>query len=139
MTDAPDQAPILLAHDQAASLARLLRELEQFLDECDESVDGALATHFGLDPASEAFSAALCFHADKIEAALAGDPEHHGHLRDTSLQLRADPNASRVGKGDFSPEDCDDYLARRLSRDGQPLIGSEIRQVITGRLPWLRR
>ncbi|MFE0737480.1 ATP/GTP-binding protein [Streptomyces sp. NPDC058855] len=35
--------------------------------------------------------------------------------------------------GDFSPEDCDDYLARRLSRDGQPLIGSEIRQVITGR------
>ncbi|MGW1598783.1 ATP/GTP-binding protein [Streptomyces sp. NPDC002343] len=35
--------------------------------------------------------------------------------------------------GDFSPEDCDDYLARRLSRDGRPLISSEIRQVITGR------
>ncbi|WP_436842772.1 ATP/GTP-binding protein [Streptomyces flaveolus] len=35
--------------------------------------------------------------------------------------------------GDFSPEDCDDYLARRLSRDGQPLISGEIRQVITGR------
>ncbi|MEU5971946.1 ATP/GTP-binding protein [Streptomyces globisporus] len=35
--------------------------------------------------------------------------------------------------GDFSPEDCDDYLAHRLSRDGQPLIGETIRQVITGR------
>lgn len=35
--------------------------------------------------------------------------------------------------GDFSPEDCDDYLARRLARDGQPLIGDEIRQVITDR------
>ncbi|MFF1405105.1 ATP/GTP-binding protein [Streptomyces sp. NPDC058294] len=35
--------------------------------------------------------------------------------------------------GDFSPEDCDEYLARRLSRDGRPLISGEIRQVITGR------
>lgn len=35
--------------------------------------------------------------------------------------------------GDFSPEDCDDYLARRLSRDGHPLIGEDVRHVITGR------
>ncbi|MEU8949693.1 ATP/GTP-binding protein [Streptomyces sp. NPDC048489] len=35
--------------------------------------------------------------------------------------------------GDFSPEDCDDYLARRLTRDGQPLIVEPIRQVITAR------
>lgn len=35
--------------------------------------------------------------------------------------------------GDFSPEDCDDYLAERLTRDGQPLISSEIRAVIGGR------
>ncbi|MDG4537131.1 ATP/GTP-binding protein [Streptomyces sp. AV19] len=35
--------------------------------------------------------------------------------------------------GDFSPEDCDDYLARRLSRDGQPLISEDIRAVITAR------
>ncbi|MGI5401366.1 ATP/GTP-binding protein [Streptomyces sp. CA-135486] len=35
--------------------------------------------------------------------------------------------------GDFSPEDCDDYLARRLAREGQPLINAEIRQVITDR------
>lgn len=70
MTDAPSSEPIHLDRDQAASLARLLREVERFLDECDESVEEALAAHFGLDPASEAFSAALCFHADKIETAL---------------------------------------------------------------------
>lgn len=74
MTDQPSAEPIFLDRDQAASLARLLREIEQFLDECDESVEEALATHFGLNPASEAFSAALCFHADTVEAALAGEP-----------------------------------------------------------------
>lgn len=35
--------------------------------------------------------------------------------------------------GDFSPEDCDDYLARRLTRDSQPLIEEPVRQVITTR------
>lgn len=35
--------------------------------------------------------------------------------------------------GDFSPEDCDDYLARRLSSGGQPLIGEALREVITAR------
>ena len=35
--------------------------------------------------------------------------------------------------GDFSPEDCDGYLARRLSRDGRPLIGPPVREVITCR------
>ncbi|MGW3563507.1 ATP/GTP-binding protein [Streptomyces sp. NPDC000941] len=33
--------------------------------------------------------------------------------------------------GAFSAEDCDDYLARRLTRDGKPLIPAAIRQVIT--------
>ncbi|MFJ8747367.1 ATP/GTP-binding protein [Embleya sp. NPDC127516] len=35
--------------------------------------------------------------------------------------------------GDLSPEDCDDHLARRLSRDGAPLIESALRTVITAR------
>ncbi|QIB49575.1 ATP/GTP-binding protein (plasmid) [Streptomyces aureoverticillatus] len=35
--------------------------------------------------------------------------------------------------GDFSPEDCDSYLARRLARDGQALIGADIRAMITVR------
>ncbi|MFE3995017.1 ATP/GTP-binding protein [Streptomyces goshikiensis] len=32
--------------------------------------------------------------------------------------------------GDFSPEDCTDYLARRLTRDGRPLIAPALREVI---------
>ncbi|WP_406514555.1 ATP/GTP-binding protein [Streptomyces sp. NBC_00161] len=35
--------------------------------------------------------------------------------------------------GDFSPEDCSDYLARRLTRDGQPLIDADLRTVIAER------
>ncbi|WP_435059753.1 ATP/GTP-binding protein [Streptomyces sp. bgisy060] len=35
--------------------------------------------------------------------------------------------------GDFSADDCDDYLARRLVKDGQPLIGPELRAIITAR------
>jgi hypothetical protein len=35
--------------------------------------------------------------------------------------------------GDFSPEDCNDYLARRLTHDGQPLISEALRTVIAGR------
>ncbi|MFC9916652.1 ATP/GTP-binding protein [Streptomyces sp. NPDC127197] len=41
--------------------------------------------------------------------------------------------ARQVLIGDFSPEDCDDYLARRLTRDSQPLISEPVRQVITAR------
>ncbi|OKI37470.1 ATP/GTP-binding protein [Streptomyces sp. TSRI0281] len=35
--------------------------------------------------------------------------------------------------GDFSPEDRQDYLARRLTRDGQPLIGEHLRNMIAER------
>ncbi|WP_405720812.1 ATP/GTP-binding protein [Streptomyces sp. NBC_00046] len=35
--------------------------------------------------------------------------------------------------GDFSPEDCEGYLARRLTRDGRPLISEPVRAVIAGR------
>ena len=35
--------------------------------------------------------------------------------------------------GDFSPEDCDDYLARRLVKNGESLIAPELRAVITAR------
>ncbi|MGW1364493.1 ATP/GTP-binding protein [Streptomyces chartreusis] len=35
--------------------------------------------------------------------------------------------------GDFSPPDCDAYLARRLTHDGQPLLSPDIRAVITER------
>ncbi|MEU9489307.1 ATP/GTP-binding protein [Streptomyces decoyicus] len=35
--------------------------------------------------------------------------------------------------GDFSPEDCEDHLARRLSRDGHPLIHDTLRHAIAAR------
>ncbi|MCO8308779.1 ATP/GTP-binding protein [Streptomyces sp. RKCA744] len=35
--------------------------------------------------------------------------------------------------GDLSPEDCDDHLARRLAKDGRPLISPAIRAMITAR------
>ncbi|MDI3390041.1 ATP/GTP-binding protein [Streptomyces sp. B-S-A8] len=35
--------------------------------------------------------------------------------------------------GDFAPEDCDDYLARRLTSNGRPLISDVVRQTITAR------
>ncbi|MEV7501637.1 ATP/GTP-binding protein [Streptomyces sp. NPDC093018] len=51
-------------------------------------------------------------------------------------------NASQTGAslsdrqiliGDFSPDDCEDYLVRRLSRDGQPLIDEPARRIIAER------
>ncbi|WP_380286467.1 ATP/GTP-binding protein [Kitasatospora purpeofusca] len=35
--------------------------------------------------------------------------------------------------GDFSPEDCEDYLTRRLTADGRPLIDDRLRRIITAR------
>lgn len=56
------------------------------------------------------------------------------HRTVPAARTSANADAARqVLIGDFSPEDCDDYLARRLTRDGQPLIGENIRQVITAR------
>ncbi|MDV9171987.1 ATP/GTP-binding protein [Streptomyces sp. W16] len=41
--------------------------------------------------------------------------------------------ARQVLIGDFTPEDCHDYLVRRLSRNGQPLVDAATRQVIASR------
>ena len=71
MTADPTQAQtITLDSRQAVQLTSLLRELERFLDDCDEAAADAIAEFFDLHPAAEAFSAALCFHADRLEAAL---------------------------------------------------------------------
>lgn len=70
MTVTPDSAQIELDREQTAGLARLLRQVEQFFDECDDYVEDALAAHTGLSPACEAISAALRLHADTIESTL---------------------------------------------------------------------
>ena len=49
---------------------RLLRPVEQFLDECGDDVEDAVVTHSGLNPDCEAFSEVLYLHANAIEAAL---------------------------------------------------------------------
>ncbi|WP_324290913.1 ATP/GTP-binding protein [Streptomyces sp. H27-S2] len=78
------------------------------------------------------------------DAALQGQLDYTGPTAWPGLALPAAVPAARAARpshgygrqvliGDFSPEDCDDHLARRLTRDGAPLIGEEIRQVITDR------
>ena len=52
----------------------------------------------------------------------------HGGSRNRSA-----PSARQILVGDLAPQDCDDYLARRLTHAGQPLISEEIRRVITAR------
>ncbi|MER5634835.1 hypothetical protein [Streptomyces nitrosporeus] len=65
---------ITLDSQHAASLARLLRELERFFGDCDETTADAIAEFFDLHPAAEVYSAAICHHADTLEAALATEP-----------------------------------------------------------------
>ncbi|WP_247614620.1 ATP/GTP-binding protein [Streptomyces tagetis] len=45
----------------------------------------------------------------------------------------ADGAGGQILIGDFSPEDCEDYLARRLRHGGQPLIEAPIRRTIAER------
>ncbi|MFC9682873.1 hypothetical protein ACFTZL_24310, partial [Streptomyces sp. NPDC056948] len=76
------------------------------------------------------------------------DPARQGQLENTgpaawpgvaattvpAARTHATTSAARqVLIGDFSPEGCDDHLARRLTRDGQALISEPVRQVITAR------
>ncbi|MFE3875461.1 ATP/GTP-binding protein [Kitasatospora sp. NPDC059146] len=69
-------------------------------------------------------------------------PQLAAHI--PSARTAAEPEPAPTGTGtaddrqvligDFSPEDCEDYLTRRLTAaDGQPLIGDALRHVITAR------
>ncbi|MFM9812835.1 ATP/GTP-binding protein [Streptomyces scabiei] len=54
-----------------------------------------------------------------------------GHV--PGARTHSGPAVRQILVGDFSPEDCDDHLARRLAHNGQPLIGPDLRQAITER------
>jgi hypothetical protein len=54
-----------------------------------------------------------------------------GHL--PGARAHGGPQVRQILIGDFSPEDCDDHLARRLAQNGQPLIGEELRRAISAR------
>lgn len=69
MTD-PSQDQVNLSRQDAESLAKLLRQFEKFLDDCDEEVGDAMDDHFGFSPAAESLSAVLATHADALEAAV---------------------------------------------------------------------
>ncbi|MBP0453951.1 ATP/GTP-binding protein [Kitasatospora sp. RG8] len=64
-------------------------------------------------------------------------PQLAAHIPSAREAVPAAPAGTAADRqvliGDFSPEDCDDYLARRLTANGRPLIGEELRQVITAR------
>jgi hypothetical protein len=56
--------------DDAKALVTRLREIERFLDECDEQTADALDDYFGFSPVAESFSADLSLHADMLDALL---------------------------------------------------------------------
>ncbi|MGW0771780.1 ATP/GTP-binding protein [Streptomyces sp. NPDC002676] len=51
----------------------------------------------------------------------------------TTAQTTSQSGGRQVLIGDFSREDCEDYLARRVSRDGRPLLDDAVRRVIAER------
>ncbi|MFB7031542.1 MULTISPECIES: ATP/GTP-binding protein [unclassified Streptomyces] len=65
--------------------------------------------------------------------ALSSRPPAVPHARTVAVPGAAPVRARQVLVGDFAPEDCDDYLARRLESDGTALILAPVRQVITAR------
>jgi hypothetical protein len=75
------------------------------------------------------------------DAALVGELDWTGPASWPGLAADVTPPArsSATGRGrqiligDLAAEDCEDYLVRRLEREGQPLIGQDIREVISSR------
>ncbi|MFF7472511.1 ATP/GTP-binding protein [Streptomyces sp. NPDC008092] len=56
-----------------------------------------------------------------------------GLVSGEAAYTQSDVSGRQILIGDFSPEDCEDYLTRRLSRDGQPLIDEPVRRIIAER------
>ncbi|MFF3911625.1 ATP/GTP-binding protein [Streptomyces sp. NPDC001848] len=54
-------------------------------------------------------------------------------LASDTAHTRSGVSGGHILIGDFSPEDCEDYLSRRLSRNGQPLIDEPVRRIIAER------
>ncbi|MFG2681279.1 ATP/GTP-binding protein [Streptomyces sp. NPDC048392] len=75
------------------------------------------------------------------DAALQGELDYTGPAAWPGLAAQVGQPARAAGQGgarqhlvgDFSEQDCDTYLAQRLTQDGQALIGPDIRAVITQR------
>ncbi|MBT2469365.1 ATP/GTP-binding protein [Streptomyces sp. ISL-66] len=126
----PDKrvTPVILLDTMEDSGDRTHRDLERLLQRVVWLMPGAFFVITGRNR--------LQWADQNIEGQLdwTGPASWPGLAARTPAPRSADPAAVPQGRqiliGDFSPEDRDDYLARRLTRDGQPLISAEIRTVI---------
>lgn len=110
---------------------RTHRDMERLLQRLVWLMPNALFVVTGrsrLQWAEEALQGQLDFTCPAAWPGLAAPPLPSGCARPGT-----DGQGWQILVGDFSPEDCEDYLARRLSRDGQPVIADDIRRVITAR------
>ncbi|RSS81905.1 ATP/GTP-binding protein, partial [Streptomyces sp. WAC02707] len=109
--------------DRHRELERLLQRLVWLMPNCFFVISGRSrlqwadpALHGALDHTGPTAWPGLSTTPSPVPSPRAGTPGGRQHLI-----------------GDLSPEDCDDHLARRLVKDGQPLISPEIRAMITAR------
>jgi hypothetical protein len=65
-----DEDVVHLPRPVAERMACWLRQLESFLDDCDQDTADVLDTYFGFEPAAESISAVLSIDADILHAAL---------------------------------------------------------------------
>ncbi|ANZ14812.1 ATP/GTP-binding protein [Streptomyces noursei ATCC 11455] len=124
-------APVILLDAFEETGDRTHRDLERLLQRVVWLMPNVLFVITGrsrLQWADEALQGQLDFTGPAAWPCL--DTDHVPHASTTEP---AGGRERQVLIGDFSPEDCDDYLARCLSSGGQPLIGEALREVITGR------
>ncbi|WP_042422173.1 ATP/GTP-binding protein [Streptacidiphilus anmyonensis] len=106
--------------DRHRDLERLLQRLVWLMPNCFFVIAGRNRLSWG----EETLEGQLDYTGPAAWPGLAPHGEH---------PARAAGGAAQHLLGDFSVQDCDSYLARRLTHDGQPLIGPDIRAVITAR------
>ena len=107
--------------DRHRDLERLLQRLVWLMPNCFFVVAGRNRLAWG----ETALEGQLDYTGPDAWPGLAPQDQQHS--------ARAAGGARQHLLGDFSPEDCDSYLARRLTHDDQPLITPDIRAVITAR------
>ncbi len=66
----PHHDAVALDLEHATRLIRLLREIEEFFDDCDETIADALDEHFGFEPAAESYAAVTALEADRLQDAI---------------------------------------------------------------------
>jgi hypothetical protein len=68
----PHHDVVVFDIDHATRLVGLLREIEEFLNDCDETIADALDEHFGFGPAAESYAAVTALEAERLQDAIDG-------------------------------------------------------------------